>query len=498
MKIENISATLLAMTPEPLALIERAGRTCYKSEKAITPESSQAFVKMLIERGHEAVLEHASASILFVCDRGVSHELVRHRLAAYCQESTRYVSSVDDGQFIIKNEEDVVERYLGGMSMSRISKLSKGAFTEWQIYEILEEHDIARRPKGNSGLTRHNFFHSIDSVEKAYLLGLIQADGNIRSGDKPQIAITQHRNYSWYIARMIKDYIRQSVCRSVDKNCHQMAFTSDQIREDLVSKGIVPRKSYDMTERDANLLWAAVPDKLKPSFLRGFLDGDGSVRFFKQANKGETDSCNISWLGNRSLLCYISAWLYDKFSYKAGVNKVTDAADLWRVGITQPEVGEAAVRVMLEGFRYPYGHPAKTARMIDRVGGSYPIVPWGDEKFCVIQPPGLNGASIWMWLEAVDASEDAYRDLREQGIAPQIARAVLPQCLKVEIVCTMNFREWRYVLALRTDPEAHPQMREMMACAAVKLQDACPVVFDDIQEVCTLPRWRKKLKEAKP
>ena len=79
-----------------LKSIERAGRTCYKSEDQITDESSEKFIKMLVERGHESVLEHEKISILFVCDRGVSHEIVRHRLANYSQESTRYVNYTKD------------------------------------------------------------------------------------------------------------------------------------------------------------------------------------------------------------------------------------------------------------------------------------------------------------------------------------------------------------------------------------------------------------------
>lgn len=75
---------------EILQNLERAGRTCYKSEDKITPESSVDFIKMLINRGHESVLEHEKITVLFVCDRGVSHELVRHRIASFSQESTRY------------------------------------------------------------------------------------------------------------------------------------------------------------------------------------------------------------------------------------------------------------------------------------------------------------------------------------------------------------------------------------------------------------------------
>lgn len=70
--------------------LEIVGRTCYKSEGLITDTSAETFVRKLIARGHEAIIEHESISVRFICDRGVSHELVRHRLASYAQESTRY------------------------------------------------------------------------------------------------------------------------------------------------------------------------------------------------------------------------------------------------------------------------------------------------------------------------------------------------------------------------------------------------------------------------
>ena len=82
---------------EILQKIERIGRTCYKSEGKISEGSAERFVKNLIKRGHEAILEHASITIKFVVDRGISHELVRHRLASFAQESTRYCNySKDD------------------------------------------------------------------------------------------------------------------------------------------------------------------------------------------------------------------------------------------------------------------------------------------------------------------------------------------------------------------------------------------------------------------
>lgn len=81
--------------------IEAAGRTCYKSGDKITSVSSEEFIGMIIKRGHESVLEHESISVRVICDRGVSHEIVRHRIASYSQESTRYCKYLGDVEFII-------------------------------------------------------------------------------------------------------------------------------------------------------------------------------------------------------------------------------------------------------------------------------------------------------------------------------------------------------------------------------------------------------------
>lgn len=73
-----------------LKKIEAAGRTCYKSEDKITEESAKTFVAMCLKSGHHSVIEHHNLTVRIVTDRGVTHEIVRHRLASYSQESTRY------------------------------------------------------------------------------------------------------------------------------------------------------------------------------------------------------------------------------------------------------------------------------------------------------------------------------------------------------------------------------------------------------------------------
>ena len=76
--------------------IETYGRVCYKSENIITAESADPFIRKLIKSGHESVIEHEKITVKIICDRGVTHEIVRHRIASYSQESTRYCNYAQD------------------------------------------------------------------------------------------------------------------------------------------------------------------------------------------------------------------------------------------------------------------------------------------------------------------------------------------------------------------------------------------------------------------
>jgi len=95
---------------EQLQLIEKIGRVCYKSEDKIdkTGESAKKLIGNLIKWKHEAVIEHSFLSVKFICDRGVTHELVRHRIASFAQESTRYCNYAFDK---FGNQITVIEPY---------------------------------------------------------------------------------------------------------------------------------------------------------------------------------------------------------------------------------------------------------------------------------------------------------------------------------------------------------------------------------------------------
>lgn len=87
---------------EMIRRIELRGRVCYKSENRATADTAKTFVNGLIKNGHESVLEHEKVTVTIVCDRGVTHEVVRHRIGSYSQESTRFCNYSGEGIVVIK------------------------------------------------------------------------------------------------------------------------------------------------------------------------------------------------------------------------------------------------------------------------------------------------------------------------------------------------------------------------------------------------------------
>ena len=98
MRVINASFEIMdSLDPDAmLRSIERAGRVCYKSEEKMNKDSARGFIERIIKSGHESVIEHEKITVKIICDRGISHEIVRHRIASYSQESTRYCNYSHD------------------------------------------------------------------------------------------------------------------------------------------------------------------------------------------------------------------------------------------------------------------------------------------------------------------------------------------------------------------------------------------------------------------
>lgn len=125
-----------------LDTVEKVGRTCYKSEDKMTDNSAEGFIRRLIARKHGAIIEHASVTLRFFIDRGVSHEAVRHRIASYGQESTRYCNYLQEK---FGSEVTYIDLRKGMELDTKVSQLDHETFeliySEWvQACEDAERH----------------------------------------------------------------------------------------------------------------------------------------------------------------------------------------------------------------------------------------------------------------------------------------------------------------------------------------------------------------------
>lgn len=118
--------------------MERIGRVCYKSEDKITDDSAEKFLKARIGH-HESVIEHSALTVRFICDRGVSHELVRHRLCAFSQESTRYCNYKGGVTFIIPLWCDIKEGEYATEDHTFYNDVASNAVKQWYAHMALSE-----------------------------------------------------------------------------------------------------------------------------------------------------------------------------------------------------------------------------------------------------------------------------------------------------------------------------------------------------------------------
>lgn len=401
--------------------------------------------------------------VKFICSRSISHEFVRHRRFSFMQESQRYVCSssfIPLKEFNCDCTEDIIKAYKQGFSMKNISDNS--SYTEWDIRKILIENNVEIRGLNNKGNRVENYFSIIDSPEKAYLLGLIQTDGNVMMRSRNSaLTITQHKDYAWYIEDLLLNF-SDYVSNTKDRNCRNLQIGSKSIVNDLINLGIVPNKTKEQTDCNINKLWESIPEEFKGDFIRGCIDGDGCVRFFTQ-KKGINESCNISFCSvNEILIDKIISFLYNKFNYKCGKGKNGNVYILWITDIKKAiEIGD----YLYTNFKYPFGHPKKAAAWIKRIKKQYPIAEYKDSKFQTIIPSWLNNSypeSIFTYIKGLDNCENVYTNLRISGWKPEQAREVLPNATKTELYMCGYAEDWESFFKLRDDKQhAHPQAYEL-------------------------------------
>ena len=401
-------------------------------------------------------------TVHFIISRGIMDEFRTHVSLSHLAESTRYVSSCQKRnirEFNCDNIEDICAAYQQGFSMREIALYS--SMSEGTIKRRLIDNSIPIRGLNNKGNRVEDYFSIINTPEKAYLLGIIQTDGSVRTSNRnAALTITQHKDYAWYIKDMLlnlSDYVGDTE----DRNCRQLQVGSKQIVNDLINIGIVPNKTYTQSDEDINNLWNSIPEEYKGDFIRGLIDGDGNVSFFTQKG-GVNESCNIGFVSVKEhLIDILIDYIYRKFNYKCGKHK---DGNVYKLSITDYNKSLEIGNFLYTNFQYPFGHPKKASAWIKRLNVDYPIANYKDDKFICIKPCWLKESSplsIFMYIHALSNSEDSYINLRLGGCVPQQARDVLPLGVKSELISCGFEDAWKNFFYRRCANDAHPMAREI-------------------------------------
>lgn len=477
--------------------IEMCGRVCYKSEDKIADDSAEKFVRRIIKSGHESVLEHASITVRFVCDRGVSHEIVRHRIASYCVTGDTVIRSMNQKSWAVKE------------------------LFDWQFDEQRKGRLKLITARSMDDETRTIVKNNITSIhcmgEKAVFCVRTESGRKLKCTDDHKIATPngymQLRDLSigdeilsngaelldnpdwikWYY--LDENHTRKETAAMI--GCSEAtlykAFCKYGIRKPLSDrpnrhhgygrKGMfseeTKRKIGEGKKGCKNPHYK--PDRLSLSISGAYRDAGKTFEKERCENCGRDTLLEIHHIdknprnntaSNVKVLCRKCHKLWHKagtigvFRDKivsidpAGIEPVYD------VSMAEPHHNFVANGIVVHNCQ-------ESTRYCD-----YSKDKFGGE-IKVIEPVGI-GDELLTWKANCDGAEAAYKRMIRARITPQAARSILPTCLKTELIMTANLREWRHFLRLRTSEAAHPQMRALAVELRDKLREAVPVVFEDV------------------
>lgn len=495
MRLVEPSVEVLDYTHDALQLIELCGRVCYKSEDKITEDSAERFVRQIMKSGHESVLEHAKATVRVVCDRGVSHEIVRHRLASYSQESTRYCVAGNTKLSMVRGKVTVKEIY------DNIQQSTNGAYKRMLIKQLNEDTgEIVFSKIKNVYKTGVKKVYEI-KTHLGYTLhctpeheiytpkGYTQLQ-DLNIGDKVFVngvdCTIPYRNYDWLYYQNI------TLNKTFKDIADEFGYNVNTVKKWARILG-VPKKgtgyfNEGRTPWNKGLKESDDPrvkkqgDSLRKYHCNGRHDNEFIILKedtvnYQKYNKHFCEICNCTEdievhhidqdRGNNSPSNLISVCsschqrIHNRSLTIAHADEIVSITDAGETEVYDIEMNSeyhnfVANGVIVHNCNYK-----------------------GDIAF--IKPMFSDVSHYQAWLLSVRDAEEKYHLMLARGAKPEEARSVLPNSLKTEIVMTMNLREWRHFFKLRLSKRAHPQMREVAALIYTELRRVIPIVFDELE-----------------
>lgn len=434
---------------------------------------------------------HSSATFLIEgVSRAFTHQLVRHRLGSFSQESQRYcefgdfesdlpprvphlVKAKDNKRhghclFSVNQEKFIVSQYKAGFNCEEIGQAYGVHGTT--IRDIVLHYGESMRSTTESKLisVKTDFFKQIDTPLKAQILGLIYADGNVaqRKGEISFATITQHSDYAAWLKRIGKLW-GGNVVSGGHENSRRLIIPGKKMAEDLVRHGVVPAKSKILEPPN-------LTGELARHFIRGYIEGDGHI--------GTVDRpANITVVGTKNLLAWMQTEICNQvgFEPKQSIRKMTGCHSLTFGG---KNLTPKILEWLYNGFDFRYSHPAKLKRSSEwchpiRDEFQRQIKKWGQDMEMVI-PPKLTPVTFSIWMDAIESSAQGYANLRSLRIRKEDARFLLPNAAKSRIVVTMNFEAWSHFVWLRAvDKAAQWEIRRVGQAILQDLYFIAPAFF---------------------
>ncbi len=494
---------------EIMKKIERAGRVCYKSEGNIKDDSAEKFIRGIIKRGHESVIEHATVSFKIICDRGVTHELVRHRLASYCVTGDTIIPSyIAKKRFSAKKRnietiyrwftnpkchaifQQLVIRSFDEQTHSVVPNKIKNVFFNGikDVFEVKTES--GRSLKCTDG---HQFFTDdgwktlaeLEIGNFIYVNGLVSLENEewlrynyltlnkTRKQLAEEIGCSEVRLYKAFKHFGIKKPLSDRPNRRPGYGVKGM-FSDEQRNE--ISKRMSGENNHRYLE-DRNSLstsgaYAETYRKFSSDANECEYCGSNQNIEIHHTDKNPRNNAdeNIKFLCSK---CH-HLW-HHPYAVGAFKDKILSISYIGQETVYDLEMAAPYHNYVANGIIVH--NSQESSRFCDYSAGKF-----GGEltfiKPCFWREDDKN---FLLWKETMALLEKNYLQLRAGGARPEEARSILPNSLKTEIFVTMNLREWRHFLKLRTAKAAHPQMREVALKIYKTLVEKLPAVFDDIQ-----------------
>ena len=522
-----------------LKKIERAGRLCYKSENYISDDSCKKFCKTIIKSGHHSVLEHYSISVQIVCDRGVSHEIVRHRIASYSQECLTGDTFIRVGNGV-KTIKELYDRK-NGMCYDKTHNKTINIRSVNEKGEIILNKLVDVFYKGKQPIyevitklgykIKTTLKHKFLNKDKIYseLENFVVGDTVYVNGRPCLIEITDYE-----IKRLYEEVglSPKEISLELDVPYRSVIGKLKRMEIFVSHKNDKNKEKYNFnhTKKSYEKMQQTISEQYKNGrriWNKG-LNESNEPGIKKQADalrnnhhKNGFEEKNSNWKGDRieSLsgkrlrfskykkekceLCGSKLRLEnhhidkDPNNYNKN-NKQTLCIDChnlihhgWNVGkkiiedeiISICEIGQEDVYDI--EMKKPYNNFIANGFIVHNSTRycNYSKNKFGNE-ITVILPcfwdKEVPNRNYYTWKTACEHAEKMYFELIKDGATAQEARSVLPNSLKTEIVCTFNIREWRHFFKLRCSKKAHPQMREIAIPILEEFKKYISVLFDDI------------------